>query len=830
MKRLAKAVAVASVMVGIAGGGVEAQDAGQAIRPDFTVAVLWQNMHEAGMISDEEYEHALQYGTLPRAVEAEAAPVDPATAQRLAEEAAQRGEEAWQRKKAEAAPRMRPLIPVGQRISGEKRLRVLAEFEALREKAARSRAEQPAKEQALDDLSIRLGAPREIRTPDGKRLILADEIAGAPAYMGSHNTVAAASISADELWPSGAWPYSEANTGLNLSGAGHTLALWEVDGGVRVTHIEFGTRVEQRDDAALDASGHATQVAGTMAAGGVGTIFGGFAEARGVAYGADVFAYDTDYFAIEREDAAAGNETDPPVFLANHSWGFVNGWRQQDITYQGNPLQGVWVWWGPPGANFPEDVKFGLYTAANEADTGCEEIDPFLQADARRHLMSYSCGNDRLEGPGVSPATYYRFDWLTEEFVTDTTVRDWDDGDEGGLDSLSAPGTAKNVLTVGACEDVFHLDGENVVFGFGAGANAVPAAFSGAGPTDDGRLKPDLVAVGTPNLWLREWLGEVSGGHIRGLISPTAAGDYYYSLVARGTSYSSPAVAGGLGLVLQRRAQLYPGLTAGEAWLNSTLKAIAIDTCDDVGAPGPDYRLGHGIFNARSAVGRVEEDQAIGRGSLIKELSLGVSQTVSWEVVSDGVEPLSVTIVWSDPPGPALTTFTAPDPQDAMLVNNLDLTVEHVDSETLYRPWVLNPDLDGESAAVRSAAASRGVDNRNNVERVSIAAPAAGQYRITLTHSGGLPGNPAPSAQPVSVVLGGVVPEAPRITELAKSPTANEFLLTFEADPGAYFTIEGSTDLINWTEEESVLAEDVSNTVLLTSTDPYRFWRLRRAQ
>jgi len=126
--------------------------------------------------------------------------------------------------------------------------------------------------------------------------------------------------------------------------------------------------------------------------------------------------------------------------------------------------------------------------------------------------------------------------------------------------------------------------------------------------------------------------------------------------------------------------------------------------------------------------------------------------------------------------------------------------------------------------------ATRGVDNRNNVERVSVGAPAAGECRITLTHSGGVPGNPAPSAQSVSVVLGGVVPEPPVITELAKSPTANEFLLTFEADPGAYFTIEGSTDLINWIEEGSALAEDVSNTVFLTCADPYRFWRLRRGQ
>jgi hypothetical protein len=444
--------------------------------------------------------------------------------------------------------------------------------------------------------------------------------------------------------------------------------------------------------------------------------------------------------------------------------------------------------------------------------------------------MIYSCGNDRLEGPGVSPGTYYRFDIVAGEFVTDTTARDWDDGDVGGFDSLAAPGTAKNVLTIGACEDVFYLDGQNVVFGFGPGANAVPAAFSGAGPTDDGRLKPDLVAVGTPDLPLRQALGEVSGGFILGLISPTAAADNQYEVFAEGTSFAAPAVAGGLGLVLQRRTQLYPGLAPAEAWLNSTLKAIAIDTCDDVGAPGPDYRMGHGIFNALRAVERVEEDQSIGRGSLIKEFTLEVSQTVTWVVVSDGAEPLSVTLAWTDPPGVSPLPVSAPDPQNPILVNNLDLTVEHLDSQTLYRPWILNADLNGESAALRSAAATRGVDNRNNVERVSVATPAAGSYRVTVTHSGGLAGNPTPSAQAASVVSGGAVPEPPRITELAKSPTANEFLLTFEADPGAYFVIQGSTDLINWTEDGTVLAEDVSNTVSLTSANPYRFWRLRRAQ
>jgi hypothetical protein len=761
-------------------------------------------------------------------------PVLAAAARQAAEEAARQAEAKWQERKAALAPQTRALIPPGQAASEEKRQEGEAEFAALREQAARSAAEQPAKERALDELAKKLNTAREIQKDDGGKLILVDEIAGSPAYIVSHNTVAGASISADELWPAGAWPYSEANSGLNLTGTNVALALWEVDGGVRTNHIEFGTRVRQRDTATLDTTGHATAVAGTMAASGVGSIFGQFYEARGVAYQARVSAYDTGNFKSERESAAAGDATNPPVFLANHSWGLANGWSRQTITnQQGVVVTNAWVWWGPGSASFPEDPKFGLYTPTNLAETGCVQIDQFHQAEAIRHLMVYSCGNDRLEGPTNSPGTYY---WSSNNiFVASTVTRDWLDGDDGGYDSLAAPGTAKNVLTVGACEDVYWVSNSFVIFGFGPGANAVPASFSGAGPTDDGRLKPDLVAVGTPNLALRNALGQVSGGQILGLISPTSTATNQYTGFARGTSFAAPGVVGEAGLVLQRRAQLYPALTnSSDAWLNSTLKATLIDTCDDVGAEGPEYRLGHGIANARSAVERVGQDYALGRGSLIKEFTLAPTQSVSWVVSSAGTQPLSVTAAWSDPPGPALTSITNADPVNPMLVNNIDIRVERIGTTNVYLPWVLNPDLTNKTAAARSAAATRGVDNRNNVERVSIASPAAGDYRITVTHSGGLPGNPAPSTQKISLALGGVTPAAPFITALEKSPTTNEFLLTFVADPGAYFTILTSTNvatpLTNWTSAGSVLAESSTNTVQLTSSAEYRFWALRRGQ
>jgi hypothetical protein len=55
-------------------------------------------------------------------------------------------------------------------------------------------------------------------------------------------------------------------------------------------------------------------------------------------------------------------------------------------------------------------------------------------------------------------------------------------------------------------------------------------------------------------------------------------------------------------------------------------------------------------------------------------------------------------------------------------------------------------------------------------------------------------------------------------------------LLTFTADPGAYFDLLTSTNLVAWETNATMKAEGVTNSVLLDATEPYRFWRLRRQQ
>lgn len=748
----------------------------------------------------------------------------------------------FQKALAAALPHLRELIPDGQWATERATKEAESGSAALRREAVASRLQVPGKERALDDLARKHGVEKVFQDEDGKKLKLSGESLG-PIFIQSNDTISAAGISADELWPvqnnlalPNYFPWNpESSTGLNLTGAGQTLGIWEVNGGVRTSHIEMGTtRITQKDGAALDATGHATNVAGTMAASGIGTLFGGFYESRGVAYQANVFSYETGLnFKAEREAAAAGGGADPPLRLSNQSWGLTCGWRREDI----DPTAAVnlqWVWYGTTNAAFQEDHKFGFYLADQPAglDFGSTQLDLFHQSQAPQHLMVYACGNDRTQGPGASPGTYYyrtgASTWVPVSAAS--FPRDWDDGDAGFYDTVSPPGTSKNVLTIGAIEDTSYTSG-GTFLGVGPGSNPALASFSGVGPTDDGRIKPDLVAVGTTNFGIRQAFGLTSGANAY-LTAPNAAANNSYNLQAIGTSFAAPAVTGALGLVQQRRAQLYPSLPDSQAWRGSTLKGIAINTCDDVGAEGPDYEKGYGVENARRSVLAVDADHILGRGSLIKEFSLAPMALVSWVVTSDGTEPLAITVPWSDPPGPAITDIASADMTNPMLVNNIDLKVENLQTGVIYYPWILNPDLTTKSAATRALPATRGIDNRNNVEKVSIAAPPPGRYRVTVMHSGGLPGNPAPGTQVVSVVVSGVVPELPTITSIVRSAAPGQFLLTYTGDVGAYFTIQTTTDLLTWTNSGSVLTEAGINSVVLNTgtSDPKRFWRLKRGQ
>ncbi|PLX33192.1 MAG: peptidase S8, partial [Ignavibacteria bacterium] len=533
-------------------------------------------------------------------------------------------------------------------------LRASADAISLRAMNERSEAHALARQKGL--------AIRQV-LPDGAVIELLRFEHDRPVYYITDNATAASSISSDKLYPGG-------SLGFSLTGEGAVLGIW--DGGrVRTTHQEFGNRVTQMD-ATSNLADHATHVAGTMIAGGVK------AQARGMAWEAELLAHDWNNDLGEMTARAAEG-----LQVSNHSYSTITGWR---YNYRGD---GRWAWFGDPDDNSPEDRDFGIYSSrAREWDN--------LVYSAPYYLPVKSAGNDRGEGPSGQPLKHWEYD---NGWKLVNTVRD-KDGGSTGFDCVSSYGNAKNILTVGAVEDIPG--------GYSTSTDVRMTSFSGWGPTDDGRIKPDIVANGS------------------GLYSTLKSSNSAYAS-SSGTSMSSPSVAGSIGLLLQHQANLH-GQTRMRA---STIKALLLHTADEAGpGPGPDYMHGWGMMNTAAAATVMQKHADGSSSNLVLEEELRSNQTIERQVYSPGRGPIRVTICWTDPAG--ATHPSQVDPTNRVLVHDLDLRVIDPQSGE-HMPWTLDP-------ARPAAVASRGDNIVDNVEQVFIAAPTEGQYTIRISHKGALQG------------------------------------------------------------------------------------------
>lgn len=486
------------------------------------------------------------------------------------------------------------------------------------------------------------------------KIIYIDEY-GLPQAYGTSNLNAAQTTGTNQLWLGG-------SLGLNLTGNNYTIGIWD-GGGVRTTHQEFGSRVTIQDGAAL--SNHGTHVGGTMAASGVQNA------ARGMAGSVTLRSYDwnDDY-------SEMGTEASGGLILSNHSYGFLRGWEWG--SWSGNT---GWHWWGNTGISTTEDYLFGFYDAEAQA------IDQVAEA-APNYLIVWAAGNNRNDNNTGSHWVRSGANWVSSSASRDR------DGGADGFDCIYQNAVAKNILSIGAVEDIPG--------GWTASGDVVMSDFSGWGPTDDGRIKPDIVANGID------------------LYSASSSGNTSYTTMS-GTSMASPNTTGTLALLQEHYRNGRGGTMSAAA-----LKGLVINTANEAGPnEGPDYMFGWGLLNAVGATELITDDAT--DGGLIVQGLLVNGQTKDYTYYSDG-SPISVVLSWTDPAGtpPAASL----NPTTLMLVNNLNLRV--IGSST-HSPWRLNP-------ASPAAAATRGDNTRDNVEKVTVSSPTPGFYTIRVSHGGILSG------------------------------------------------------------------------------------------
>ena len=237
-----------------------------------------------------------------------------------------------------------------------------------------------------------------------------------------------------------------------------------------------------------------------------------------------------------------------------------------------------------------------------------------------------------------------------------------------GYNTVSSGGnSAKNTITVGA------LDRDTI------------ASFSSRGPVNDGRLKPEVCALGV-NVYST---------------LPYNTYDKY-----SGTSMATPGTAGTVALLYERFRQL----NSGQDPQSDLIKAILMNSAYDMGNPGPDFTYGYGRIDGLAAVRTIEA-----QNYLLD--SVGTNDTFKLPFTLSSVLVHSkIMLNWTDAPPSAITS--------RMLVNDLDLKLITPSGDTLL-PWVLDP-LNQNNNAIRA------IDTLNVEEQITADSLQAGSYLLLV--------------------------------------------------------------------------------------------------
>jgi hypothetical protein len=295
--------------------------------------------------------------------------------------------------------------------------------------------------------------------------------------------------------------------------------------------------------------------------------------------------------------------------------------------------------------------------------------------------------------------------------------------------------SAKNVLSVGATDSA-----------------GVIADFSSKGPVKDGRIKPEISAMGKR-------------------VFSTGFGSYWYN---SGTSMASPGVTGGLTLLYQ----LYKQTNGGTNPKSGLMKAIVCNSSRDMGNAGPDFSYGFGWLDLQRAALTIENNR-----HFTATIANGNQNTHPITIPANAAQ-LKVMLYWHDPPASLLSGQT--------LVNDLDLTVQTPASVTVF-PKI----LDTLPSNVTNAS-TEGPDHINNIEQVVIDNPQAGSYSIRVN------GNSVTQNSPQEYFIAyDIVPDSTKLSFPIGGESfsrTDSLLIQWDAyGSGSTFTLKYSTDDgVNW--------------------------------
>ncbi|MBK6832665.1 MAG: S8 family serine peptidase [Flavobacteriales bacterium] len=256
-------------------------------------------------------------------------------------------------------------------------------------------------------------------------------------------------------------------------------------------------------------------------------------------------------------------------------------------------------------------------------------------------------------------------------------------GNDGETDCDYGAGSGWGNITGG------HKTGKNVI----ATANLTDVdglvGSSSRGPSADGRIKPDISAFGN---------GQQSN-----------APDHAY-MTGSGTSAAAPGIAGVLALLYQGWRSTHGGADPPSA----LMKAFLLNTADDLGNTGPDYKYGWGAVNGERAWRAILEDRWT--SVLVDD---GQVPGVSIDVPA-GAAALRVMAYWMDPAGELLAA--------SALVNDIDLAAVDPNGNG-HMPWSLS--IDPNPTALNTPA-TNGADHLNNMEQVMVANPVPGTWNFPV--------------------------------------------------------------------------------------------------